>query len=85
MNNTPPLLTYEQVVDWLIYHVPLYESYVDNKPFTCDWYSMEYQCRITVFGSSPWEAYEEMAAHIMKYPVVYTEITSLYWYWTTYD
>lgn len=79
-----PLLTHDQLVDWLIYHVPLEDNkHLDKSPFY-----VEYRGRKPMLawalcghGATPWEAYDDLALELMRHGV-HREITDLYWYWT---
>lgn len=80
-----PLLTHDQLVDWLIYHCPLRENHslsMDNDlaPFIVVYNSLN--LNISVPHYTPWHAYDELATTIEKYTDVLQEITDLYWYWT---
>lgn len=79
-----PLLTHEQLVDWLIYHCPLNKTVFDNKVFRIDYrpLTLGVTDRMTVMGNDPIYMYTELADYIHYYPGVHREITDLYWYWT---
>jgi hypothetical protein len=79
-----PLLTHDQLVDWLIYHRPLEDTSSDNYPFEATYHSSVYSMwNMRAAASTPWDAYHKLAKHIVyTYPHVHREITDLYWYWT---
>lgn len=77
-----PLLTKDQLIDWLIYHVPMEESIHEDRPFALRYKPRLYMGCNTVFGANPWELYEEMAESMMRNIGIHREITDLYWYWT---
>lgn len=75
-----PLLTKNQLIDWLIYHRPLKENYTNEYPFAVEYNSLGHG--FYTVGMTPWEAYESMASHITAELLIHREITDLYWYWT---
>lgn len=77
-----PLLTHNQLVDWLIYHCPIVEGGHDLWPFKVRYRSQEFGRGFVSARMTPWDAYEEMAIAIFGDPFVHREITDLYWYWT---
>lgn len=76
-----PLLTHDQLVDWLIYHCPLQEHGNNEFPL-----KVHYHPRYCVVFSSchydPLTIYEEIARAIRRDSIIHREITDLYWYWT---
>lgn len=79
-----PLLTHDQLVDWLIYHCPMHDTHQDDRPFGVILKPTNMYIRYAIALATPWEAYEEMAYLIKLEPSVHREITDLYWYWTIY-
>lgn len=77
-----PLLTHDQLVDWLIYHVPLEDGVYNKKPFIFRYVSKQYSSHIFVSNETPWDCYNEAASIISRYALLHQEITDLYWYWT---
>jgi hypothetical protein len=78
-----PLLTHDQLVDWLIYHCPLFESLDNDRPFMVAYQGQSWRCDFTVTGYDPLEMYDNMAHHITQSSQrIHREITDLYWYWT---
>jgi hypothetical protein len=91
-----PLLTHDQLVDWLIYHVPLQDTAQlstfsnpgvwDQRPFFVQFISPihgDKLYRVAATGSTPLEAYQRAASDIERtYSQIHREITDLYWYWT---
>lgn len=79
----PPLLTKDQLIDWLIYHCPIHESGHNATPFRVAYNPAKSSITgITCSTSYPPWAYDEIAIYIMQFPEVHREITDLYWYWT---
>lgn len=77
-----PLLTHEQLVDWLIYHCPLINTSSNDYPFKVMYQSTLHGMRFMTLHCDPRQAYEETASRIPNEPNVHREITDLYWYWT---
>lgn len=77
-----PLLTHDQLVDWLIYHCPLQDSGVTSRPFLVSYSSHKYSTNILGQHDTPWGAYYEVAHHITMDVFLHREVTDLYWYWT---
>lgn len=88
-----PLLTHDQLVDWLIYHVPLKDSALmskfakpgawDQRPFFVYYVPQSgHWYKIASTGTTPLEAYQRAATEILRNMSIHREITDLYWYWT---
>jgi hypothetical protein len=78
-----PLLTKDQLIDWLIYHCPIHESGFNATPFRVVYHPVKSSITGLMCSTSypPW-AYNQLAIYIMSFPEVHQEITDLYWYWT---
>lgn len=84
------LLTHTQLVNWLIYHRPLFDSHDHtsphehySKPFMISYQGEEWRCNFTHVGNEPLEMYNEMASSIIETSLrIHQEISILYWYWT---
>ena len=79
-----PLLTEDQLIDWLIYHRPIEEGGDEDLPFIVEYRPEKPMLgwSFRSFGMDPLHAYKQMATEIIKYPTIHREITDLYWYWT---
>lgn len=74
-----PLLTKNQLIDWLIYHVPIEDSNLSQRPFGLYHAGYNYVCE------NPWDLYDNFAEHIIySDKPLHERITFHYWYWTIY-
>lgn len=77
------LLTKNQLIDWLIYHCPLFDTGEVTDPFIISYQGQLWRCDFQTIGSEPLEMYNELALSIIQTSRrIHQEITDLYWYWT---
>lgn len=77
------LLTHDQLVDWLIYHCPLWENWEPNKPFIIGYEGQMWRSGFVLTGDDPLVMYSKLASDIINSSTrIHMEITELYWYWT---
>lgn len=78
------LLTYDQILDWLIYHIPLHDTGMTSHPYSvtfipAQWFFCGTLLKLSYMDENPWRCYEVVAWKIHRDEEVRERLTTLYY------